>query len=63
MEIINQSVYLKYVEVVPENGLLLKFDNLPIWKNNRFNIYLQNAIMIITNAFLFILRKMCSIII
>lgn len=39
MEIINQLVYLKYVEVVPENGLLLKFDNLPIWKNNRFNIY------------------------
>ncbi|SHE59337.1 hypothetical protein [Chryseobacterium takakiae] len=39
METINQLVYLKYVELIPENGLLLKFDNLPIWKNNRFNIY------------------------
>ncbi|MEA1849084.1 hypothetical protein U9K52_09195 [Chryseobacterium sp. MHB01] len=39
MEIINQLVYLKYIELVNENGLLLKFDNLPFWKNNRFNIY------------------------
>jgi hypothetical protein len=28
MKIINQLVYLKYVEPVPENGLLLKFANL-----------------------------------
>lgn len=39
MKILNQLVYLKKVELLPENGLLLKFDNLPIWKNNRFNIY------------------------
>ncbi|MCU7618166.1 hypothetical protein NZ698_13235 [Chryseobacterium sp. PBS4-4] len=39
MEILNKLVYLKKVELLPTNGLLLKFDNLPIWRNNSLNIY------------------------
>lgn len=39
MEILNKLVYLKKIELLSENGLLLKFDNLPIWKTNSFNIY------------------------
>ncbi|AZA56215.1 hypothetical protein [Chryseobacterium shandongense] len=39
MKILNKLVYLKNVELLPENGLLLKFDNLPIWRNNHLNIY------------------------
>lgn len=39
MKILNKLVYLKNVELLPENGLLLKFDNLPIWRNNQLNIY------------------------
>lgn len=39
MEILNKLVYLKNVELLPANGLLLKFDNLPTWKNDSFNIY------------------------
>lgn len=39
MEILNKLVYLKKVELLPKNGILLKFDNLPIWRNDSFNIY------------------------
>lgn len=39
MEILNKLVYLKKVELLPENGLLLKFDNLQIWKTDSRNIY------------------------
>ncbi len=39
MEIVNKLVYLKKVELLPTNGLLLKFDNLPIWRNDSPNIY------------------------
>ncbi|WP_312901848.1 hypothetical protein [Chryseobacterium taichungense] len=39
MKILNKLVYLKNVELLSENGLLLKFDNLPIWRSNQFNIY------------------------
>lgn len=39
MKILNQLVYLKKVELLSENGILLKFDNLPIWRNNSPNIY------------------------
>ena len=42
MEILNRLVYLKKVEILPENGLLLKFDNLPIWKNTKLNIYFSD---------------------
>jgi hypothetical protein len=42
MEILNKLVYLKKVELIPENGLLLKFDNLPIWRKNNFNVYFTN---------------------
>lgn len=58
MKILNKLVYLKNVELLPENGLLLKFDNLPIWRNNQLNIILQIAIMIITNVSQFILKRM-----
>ncbi len=39
MKILNQLVYLKKVELLSQNGLLLKFDNLPAWRNDRFNVY------------------------
>lgn len=39
MKILNKLVYLKKVELLPKNGLFLKFDNLPIWRNDSFNIY------------------------
>lgn len=39
MKILNKLVYLKNVELLPENGLLLKFDNLSIWENNHLNTY------------------------
>lgn len=39
MEILNKLAYLKTVELLPVNGLLLKFDNLPIWMNDSLNIY------------------------
>lgn len=32
-------MYLKKVELLPENGILLKFDNLQIWKTDSRNIY------------------------
>lgn len=39
MQILNKLVYLKKIELLNENGLLLKLDNLPIWKNNGPNVY------------------------
>lgn len=39
MEILNKLVYLKKVELLPDNGLLLKFDNLQSWKIDSRNIY------------------------
>jgi hypothetical protein len=39
MKILNKLVYLKKVELLANNGILLKFDNLPIWRNDRFNVY------------------------
>ncbi|HAO09545.1 MAG TPA: hypothetical protein DCQ50_21740 [Chryseobacterium sp.] len=42
MKIINQLVYLKQVELIPENGLLLKFDNLQIWGINSVNSYFSD---------------------
>lgn len=39
MKILNKLVYLKKVELLHKNGILLKFDNLPIWRNDRFNVY------------------------
>ncbi|UFH31160.1 hypothetical protein LNP04_14420 [Chryseobacterium sp. C-71] len=39
MEILNKLVYLKKVELLSKNGLLLKFDNLHIWKTDSPNIY------------------------
>lgn len=39
MQILNKLVYLKKIELLHKNGLLLKFDNLPIWKNNGPNAY------------------------